>query len=139
MPRLRWLLVVALLLSAVAYLRDPAWLINTDSGFRPWEGASDGTRYRWTGGHASFFVPSTATSIDLPIRTTFAPGEWPITVTVTVDDRRAAAEELRDETWRRLTFPVTGVTTRRVRRIDIRVDRTRAGNRGVAVGQVQLR
>ncbi|MEO7788953.1 MAG: hypothetical protein ABIX28_05190 [Vicinamibacterales bacterium] len=127
------------MLAALAYLRDPAWLINLDTGFRPWEQTSDGTRYRWTGGRASFFIPSTATSIDLPVRTTFAPGEWPVTVTITVDDQPAVTAELRDEGWHRLTFNLAGRTSRRVRRIDIHVDRTRAGNRGVAVGELQLR
>ena len=133
------LILVALVLGALAYLRDPAWLIDVETGFRPWERTADGARYRWTGGHASFFVPSTTTSIDLPIRTTFAPGEWPVTVTIAVDDRPATADELRDEGWRRVTVKLVGRTSRRVRRIDIHVDRTRAGNRGVAVGELQLR
>jgi len=137
--RLSGSIVVALLVSALVYLRDPAWLIEVESGFRTWERGADGTRYRWTGGHASFFVPSTTSAIDLPIRTTFAPGEWPVTVTIAVDDRPAVADELRDESWRRVTVRLAGRTSRRVRRIDIHVDRTRAGNRGVAVGELQLR
>ena len=133
------LVVTGLVLGTLGYLRDPAWLIDLQTGFRPWERAADGTRYRWTGGHASFFIPSTVTSVDVPVRTTFAPGEWPVRITVSIDDRRVAADELRDERWHRLTFKLAGRTSRHVRRIDIHVDRTRAGNRGVAVGEVQLR
>jgi hypothetical protein len=56
-----------------------------------------------------------------------------------VDDRPAAAVELHDDRWRRLTLALAGPTTRRVRRIDIRVDRVRPGNRGVAIADVELR
>jgi len=57
--RVSWLAGVVVLLGMLGYLRDPAWLIGIESGFRPWERGADGTRSRWTGGHASFFVPST--------------------------------------------------------------------------------
>jgi len=137
--RLPALIGVVVLLGALAYLRDPGWLIGVESGLRPWERAADGTRSRWTGGHAAFFVPSTATSLALPIRTTFAPGDPPVTVTITVDDRLAAVAELRDDLWRRVTLSLPGRGTRRVRRIDIHVDRTRPGNRGVAIAEVELR
>ncbi len=51
-------LVLAGIAGALAYLRDPPWLDHMESGFRRWETAADGTRYRWTAGHASFFVPA---------------------------------------------------------------------------------
>jgi len=137
--RVSWLAGVVVLLGTLGYLRDPAWLIGIESGFRPWERGADGTRSRWTGGHASFFVPSTAAWLGVPIRTTFAAGDSPVTVTVTVDDRPAASVELHDDRWRRLTLALAGPTTRRVRRIDIRVDRVRPGNRGVAIADVELR
>ena len=137
--RVSWLAGVVVLLGMLGYLRDPAWLIGIESGFRPWERGADGTRSRWTGGHASFFVPSTAAWLGVPIRTTFAAGDSPVTVTVTVDDRPAASVELHDDRWRRLTLALAGPTTRRVRRIDIRVDRVRPGNRGVAIADVELR
>ena len=133
------LTIVLLLLGTLAYLRDPAWLIDVDSGFRPWEREADGTRYRWTGGRASFFVPSDRSSVAIPVRTTFAPGDWPVTVTVSIDDRPAAVTQLRDDAWQRLTLRMPGAGRRRVRRIDIHVDRTRSGNRGVAVRDVELR
>ena len=49
-----WLVVVA---AALAYLRDPPWLIDQASGLRGWEQPIGEPRYRWSGGHASFFVP----------------------------------------------------------------------------------
>ena len=137
--RVSALTIALLLLATLAYLRDPAWLIDVDSGFRPWERATDGTRYRWTGGHASFFVPSGRSSLAIPVRTTFAPGDSPVAVTVSIDDRPAAVAELRDDKWRLLTVNPPGPRHRRVTRIDIHVDRLRAGNRGVAVGEVEGR
>ena len=49
-------IAVALAVAALAYLREPSWLARMDYGFRGWQTEADGTRYRWTGGHASFFV-----------------------------------------------------------------------------------
>jgi len=138
-PRTSGLIAVVLLFAALAYLRDPPWLIGVESGFRPWERAENGVRSRWTGGHASLFIPSTAASVTVPVRTTFAAGDAPVTVTISIDDRPAVAAELRDDSWHRLTLPLPDRSTRRVRRIDIRVDRTRPGNRGVAVADVELR
>jgi hypothetical protein len=130
---------LVVLVGALAYLRDPGWLIGVQSGFRPWERAADGIRSRSTGGHASFFIPAAARSLTLPIRTASGPGDSPVTVAITVDDRPAGAVELHDEGWHRLTLAVTGRSTRRVRRVDIHVDRTGRGNRGVAIGEVELR
>jgi hypothetical protein len=115
------LLVVA---AALAYLRDPPWLLRVESGFRSWETAADGTRYRWTGGHASFFVRADASEIAIPLRTTFA----------SLDDRPARRLLLIDDQWQRVTLALPPRGGRRVRRVDIRVDRTRPGNRGVQAG-----
>ena len=129
-----------LLGGALAYLRDPPWLIRMETGFRSWERTADGARARWTGGHASFFVPSNAAAIVIPIRTTFAaPSDAPVTVTVAIDDRAAQQLVLTDDLWHQVTLLLPPQASRRVRRIDIRVNRTRAGNRGVLVGEVQAR
>jgi hypothetical protein len=138
----RLLIIVSSLtaIAALAYLRDPEWLITLESGFRGWETAADGTRYRWTDGHASFFVRSEAIEIALPIRTTFlAPSDVPATVTLTIDDRPADRLVLTDDGWHRMTVRLPPHSGRRVRRIDLRVNRTRSGNRGVQVGEVQIR
>jgi hypothetical protein len=126
--------------AALAYLRDPEWLIRVESGFREWETTADGTRYRWTNGHASFFVRSDAIEVGIPIRTTFAaPSDGPVTMSLAIDDRPADQLVLTDEAWHRVTVGLPPIGGRRVRRIDIRVDRTRSGNRGVQVGEVQVR
>ena len=132
-------LFVALALAgaALAYLRDPPWLLTTTSGLLGWGTDRDGTRYRWTVGHASFFVPADWTAIDLPLRATFqSPADWPISVTVSVDDRPADRIVLTDDSWRHLLIRLPPRATRRVRRLDIRADRTREGNLGVQLGEI---
>jgi hypothetical protein len=131
------LVTLALAGAALAYLRDPPWLLATASGLRGWGTDRDGTRYRWTGGHASFFVPADWTTIELPLRATFeSPADWPIAATVTIDDRPADRVVLADDSWRRLVVRLPPQGTRRVRRIDILLDRTRDGNRGVQLGEI---
>jgi hypothetical protein len=131
--------VTAGLVAALAYLRDPPWLAGMESGFRRWETAADGTRYRWIAGHGSFFVPATATAIVIPTRTTFNdPGEASVLVSITIDDRTADEFVLRDDQWRahELRLPAPG--RRRLRRIDVRVDRLRHGLRGAQIGEVTV-
>jgi hypothetical protein len=136
-----WLFVAAAaLVAALAYLRDPPWLITIESGFRAWETDSRGVRARWTGGHASFFVPSGAQFVTVPLRTTFARhDDGPVAVTVTIDDRPADRVTLADDGWRAILLRLPAADRRRVRRVDIRVDRVRSGNRGVQVGEVLIR
>jgi len=132
------IVAAAVLVAALAYLRDPPWLIGIESGFRGWQNGEGRVRYRWTDGHASFFVPASAPSITIPARVTFdSRDDPPVLVSIAIDDRPADAFELRDDRWltRRLVMPPAG--TRRVRRIDIRVDRLRSGNRGIQLGEVE--
>ncbi len=89
------------------------------------------------GGHASLFVPSDARLISIPLRTSFdAPDDPPITVSITIDDRPVDRVVLTDPQWRLSTVRLPPKGSRQVRRIDIRVDRTRDDNRGAAVGEV---
>ncbi len=133
------LVVLAVLGIAVWYLRDPAWLIDQSTGFRANERASDGTVFRWSGGHASFFVPSDAGIIRVPIATTFdAGGAAPMVVTMFVDEARAARLLLTDDAWHTVTIPLPPRGSRRVRRIDIRTSVVREDNHGVKVGEVQV-
>jgi hypothetical protein len=126
------------LAGALWYLRDPAWLQGMSSGLRPWE-QSEGRRYRWSGGHASFFVPSGATAIDMPIATTFtADDSRPMIVSVTIDDEPAGAIILRDPEWVTVHLPLPPPGSRRVRRIDVRTSITREDNHGVKIGEVQV-
>jgi hypothetical protein len=131
-------LAIAAMAAAIAYLRDPPWLVHMESGFRGRQTGPDGIRYRWTDGHASFFVPVAATSLTIPIRAAFEqPGDPPVLVSLAIDDRPADAFVLKDDRWvaRRLRMPPPG--SRKHRRIDVRVDRLRGGNRGVQIGEVE--
>ena len=143
MMRRRYLLgsgALAVALSALIYLRDPSWLLSTTSGMRGWEADANGTRFRWMGGHASLFVPSSAHAIEVPLRTTFdQSGDWPITVSVSIDDRPADQLVLADANWHSIVVQMPSPGSRKVRRIDIRLDRTRDDNRGAAVGEVGIR
>jgi hypothetical protein len=89
------------------------------------------------GGHASFFVPASATAVVIPVRISFQSSADPVVrVSISIDDRPADEVVLRDDSWqtRRLLLPQPG--RRHLRRIDIRVDRVRAGNRGAQIGEV---
>ena len=131
--------VAAGICASLAYLRDPPWLLSVTSGMRPWESDVEGRRFRWMGGHASLFVPSGARSVTIPLRTTFGAGDPPVTATISIDDRAVDRVVLEDAQWHssRVRLPPKG--TRSVRRIDIRVDRTRDDNRGAAIGEVSIR
>ena len=132
------LALVAAVGSALWYLRDPAWLIHQTTGLHAPERAPDGTVFRWAGRHASFFVPSDAGVIRVPIATTFdAADSRPMVVTVFVDEVRAARILLIDDAWRTLTIALPPRGSRRVRRIDIRTSVARDGNRGVRLGEIR--
>jgi hypothetical protein len=146
MTRHRILTVVAgvfIAVLALAYLRDPAWLAEQSSGFRDWETNDQGTPFRWIGGHAFFFVPSDATTVEIPLRALFRTElTRPFVVRVTVNDRQAAEIRLVDESWShaRIALDRRTAARRRVVRIDLRVDHVWAdGSLGVEVGQVRVR
>lgn len=127
------------LVAALAYLRDPPWILAMTSGLREWETAADGTRYRWTGGHASFFVPSDANAVEIPVRTNFdTANSGPVVVTVTLDDRLVDRIVLTDAAWRYSLFRLPPPGGRRARRIDVRVDRLRDDNHGAAMGEIRI-
>jgi hypothetical protein len=130
-----WLAAIA---GALAYLRDPPWLLTMTSGLHEWQTDSAGVRYRWMGGHASFFVPAGAAGVTIPLRATFdAPDDWPVEATIAIDDRPADRIVLTDNQWRSATLRLPPRGRRRTRRIDIRVDRTRHDNRGLQVGEIR--
>lgn len=125
-------LATALAVGGLAYLHDPPWLIGVSSGLTVWETDPEGIRYRWTRGRASFFVPADSGVVTLQLRSVKdTPSDWPITATITIDDRPAELIRFDDERWRsvRLRLPAPG--RRSVRRVDIRLDRVRSGQRGV--------
>lgn len=129
-----------LAIAGLAYLRDPPWILSMTSGLREWESDAAGVRFRWMGGHASFFVPAGAHSVQIPLRTTFdSPSDWPIAAAITIDDRPADRVVLSDPGWRWSTLRLPPAGSRRARRIDIRVDRTRDDNHGAQIGEIQVR
>jgi hypothetical protein len=137
--RRRWLLTIgagALLL----VLRDPPWLGAVASGVSPWMQEADGTRFRWTTGHATFYVPSAYQSIVLPLRAEqLAPGFLPVVARLEVDGRPVDAVRLDDEEWHEVPIRVGALpASRRHRRIEVRVNRTYGRLiRGIKVGEVR--
>ena len=125
--------------AAFAYLRDPPWLISQTSGLHEWLHPPGQPRYRWSGGHASFFVRADAGIFDIPVSTTFdPPGDTPMMVTVSVDGDTAARIVLTDGSWQRVRIALPPPGSRKVRRIDVRTNVTRDNNRGVRVGEIEL-
>jgi hypothetical protein len=124
---------------ALWYLRDPGWLITQTTGLRGWERSADGARFRWSGGHASFFVPSDEQVVRIPVATTFdARGSEPMVVTFTIDGERAGRLLLTDGAWQEVTLTLPPRGSRRVRRIDVRTSVTREDNHGVQLGELQV-
>jgi hypothetical protein len=138
--RLTIILAAAGLAATLAYLRDPPWLARMEYGLREWEKSADGMRYRWTGGHASFFVSADASTVTIPTRTTFDAGDPSVMVSFTIDDRLVDRFVLADDGWQihTLRLPLPPQASRRLRRIDVRVDRLRDGNRGVQLGEISV-
>ena len=125
--------------SALWYLRDPSWLIAQTTGLRGWERSADGTRFRWSGRRASFFIPSNEQAVRIPVATTFdARGSDPMMVTFTIDGARAGRVLLTEGSWQevRLTLPPQG--SRRVRRVDVRTSVAREDNHGVKLGEPKV-
>jgi hypothetical protein len=118
-----------LLLACVAlitwYLHDPAWAGGVTSGLREWRYDADGSPYRWTNGHGTFYVPSRAIEMTLPMRAGFPSSDSrAVRVDVSVDDRWLATIDLDDPAaWKFPVFPLSARTRRSYRRIDVRVSR----------------
>lgn len=134
--------VVLGVLATLWYLRDPAWLPGQTTGLRGWQRGRDGIPYRWSGGHASFFVPSEAREVRIPVATVFDPrqprGEEPMMVTMTIDDRRAGRVLLTSPRTETVVLNLPPRGSRRVRRVDVRTNVTRDGNFGVMIGAVSM-
>jgi hypothetical protein len=140
MKRNGWMAAAGVLLAGVLlYLRDPPWISGQTTGMSDWELAADGTRFRWTTAHSSFFVPSDVSEAHLRIATTFDEhGARPVLVTISVDDVRAARVVLADSDWHDVAVPLPSHGSRRERRIDIRANPAREDNRAVRLGDVNL-
>lgn len=139
MRALRVAVLLCAIVGLLAYLRDPPWLLSYSHGLRPWETGADGTRLRWTGGHAAFQVPSDLRSITIPLRSfRETPSDWPISAVLTIDDRPTERVTFQDDSWRVITVRLPPRGNRRARRIDIKLDRLHSDNRGIQLGEVQF-
>jgi hypothetical protein len=141
--RFAWTLALILLMSGiVAYLHDPPWLAGVTAGMRAWQEGPPGTRFRWTAGRASFFVPSDAVSMTLPLRAGYpGDGGTAVWVDVSVDNVWVTRMLLPDpDAWARQVVPLAArPTSRRHRRVDLRVSRVvHPWNYGVQVGVIEL-
>lgn len=139
---LQWITALVVLSGGLAYLYDPPWIGELTSGLGPWQSDAAHMRYRWSNGHASFFVPSDAVAATLPLRTAVPNrGRAPVTVRVSVDDRPVDQLVLADRNeWvtARILLP-RHPTRRRYRRLDLRVSQTVGpSNLGVQLGEVSL-
>jgi hypothetical protein len=132
-------ILIACACGVLWYLRDPAWLITQTTGLRGWARSADGTRFRWSGGHASFFVPSGEQAVRVPVATTFdARGSEPMVVTFTIDGSRAGRVLLTEAGWQEITLTMPPRGSRRVRRVDVRTSVTREDNHGVQLGELKV-
>jgi len=139
MRRLLTAVVLLAIAGGILYLRDPPWLISYTTGLRAWQRAADGTAFRWSTSHASFFVPADARAVVVPISTSFGQsGDGPMVVTITIDDERAARVLLEDAQWKHVMLTLPSPGSRRVRRVDVRTSVTREDNHGVRIGELKV-
>ncbi|MCU1382115.1 MAG: hypothetical protein JWL71_812, partial [Acidobacteria bacterium] len=127
----------------LAYLYEPPWIGGVTSCLRRWEEDPPGTPFRWTMGRGTFFVPSNATTMTVPLRALFpGPNGKPVVVEIRVDGRLLATIDLIEpDAWVRKPLPLNRYTgRRRFRRVDLRVSRVVPPfNLGVMAGAVELR
>ncbi len=142
----RWTVAAAIVLASaagLAYLYDPPWIGDVTSGLRAWEEDPPGTRFRWTTGRGTFFIPANASEMTLPLRAVFpGPNGTPVKVEVRDDGKLVGTIELTDPAaWVKTTLslrPKAGY--RRYRRIDVGVSRVVPPfTLGVMVGVVDAR
>jgi hypothetical protein len=110
----------------LGYLYDPPWIGGVTSGLRPWEQDPPGTFFRWTSGRATFFIPSSATTMTVPLRAVFpGPNGTPVTVEMRDNGRLLTMIELTEpDAWVRPTLLLKRAAgRRRFRRIDLRISR----------------
>lgn len=133
------LVAVLAIASLLGWLRDPPWLAGMSSGLGDWIVDESGTRARWAAGRSAFFVPADARTVRFALRTTFDdPNDWPVVVSVTLDDRPVERVTLDDPAWRVVEIVMPTAGSRRHRRIDLHVNRLRAEARGVLLSEIVI-
>lgn len=135
-----WMIVAVLAIAALlGWLRDPPWLAGMTHGLGEWNVDEGGTRARWAAGRSSFFVPAETRTVRFAVRTAFDnPNDWPVVVSVTLDDRAVERVTLDDPTWRVVEIVMPAEGSRRHRRIDLHVNRLRAEARGVLLSEIVI-
>ena len=122
-------------------LYDPPWVDGMTQGLRPSDVDSSGVAFRWTSGHATFYVPRGATTMTLSWRVASSPPEGGlVAVRIDADDERLAVLTLdRPGEWQRSTVTLPRTPThRRTRRIDLRTRRTVGeSNLGVQLAAIE--
>jgi hypothetical protein len=137
--------IVALLAvgAALVYLRNPPWIEDVTSGMKPWDHDESGVLYRWTEGHASFYIPSNVHTMTIPMRSAVATEDHsPVKVEFRQDGAILGIIELpTPAAWVTSTLTLRSLKTRRpFQRIDLRVSRTfPPWSFGVMTGVVEVR
>ena len=141
----RALFVVALIaaIGALAYLRNPPWIEDVTSGMKPWDHDESGILYRWTEGHASFYIPSNVQTMTVPLRSAVASEDHsPVKVEFRQDGALLGIVQLpTPAAWVSSTLTLRPSKTRRpFQRIDLRVSRTfPPWSFGVMTGKISFR
>jgi O-antigen ligase len=92
---------------------------HTSIGFSRWQREPDGQRYRWAGGRSTFFVPSAAHSVRIPLATG-TEGPDPLEVRIFLNGREANRIVLeRSNEWRSVYLPLTRRVPEPFSRIDL--------------------
>lgn len=113
----RRLVFIVLAVAALWWLRDPAWVGTYRHGIH-----TDG----WTGGRASFFVPSDRASVTFDVA---GHDQFTMQVSFFVDGRLVDRFSLGAD-WRTVTLPTEQFATSRAhRRVDIHVARAWGAHR----------
>lgn len=96
-------------------------LANASRGLSLWQHDADGGRYRWAGGRATFFVPSSARMVGLPLRHG-AETSGPLEVIILVNGREADRLIVRpEEGWRTVRLVPGPDRGRRFAQVDLEV------------------
>lgn len=103
---------------AIQAIRD-ADLAGVSTGLSLWQHEPDGTRYRWAGSRATFYIPAGMKAIRIPLRYGSAP-VGPVDVSIFIDGREADRVRLTpDEGWRGVRLVFHRVPSGRFSRIEL--------------------
>ena len=125
-----WMVCVGLVVSVPSRAQaeiDELTLEELSSGLYGWEvERASGKRFRWSGRHATLFVPTDAGHVRIPLRALQADnmGE-PVRVGISVAGRHVMRVPLTDASWVEAPLPLThSGRSRAPQRLDLQVDRT---------------